>query len=79
MIRIIENWVAADLRKNEASRPHMKKSRYSQHSYLEDGELLHKIQEEEETLFILLYNSFIYIRIILSNRDLLSNVFQIIN
>ena len=24
------------------SRPHMKKSRYSQHSYLEDGELLHK-------------------------------------
>ena len=26
------------------SRPHMKKSRYSQHSYLEDGELLHKYQ-----------------------------------
>ena len=25
----------------------MKKSRYSQHSYLEDGELLHKIQEED--------------------------------
>ena len=25
----------------------MKKSRYSQHSYFEDGELLHKIQEED--------------------------------
>ena len=48
MIRIIENGVAADLRKTKlqliSSRPHMKKSRYSQHFYLEDGELPLKYQ-----------------------------------
>ena len=48
MIRIIEIGVAADLRKTELhllySRPHMTKSRYSQHSYLEDGELTLKYQ-----------------------------------
>ena len=41
MIRIIENEVAAGLRKTEATSDlqHMKKSRYSQHSQMEDGEL----------------------------------------
>ena len=46
MIRIIENEVAAGLRTTEATSDlqHMKKSRYSQHSQMEDGELPLKYQ-----------------------------------